>query len=82
MPTEYSELVNLFLDLRGRGMSLSTLDLDILQTWENHGLEIEFIAKVMIEISEECKNKKQIFPTTLQPISRKLNQVLQKMRES
>ncbi|MES2616142.1 MAG: hypothetical protein V4591_12105 [Bdellovibrionota bacterium] len=82
MPTEYSELVNLFIDLRGRGVSLSTIDLDILQSWEKNNLGIEFIAKIMFEISVECKTKNKNFPNTLEPISRKLNKILLKMRET
>ncbi len=82
MPTEYSELLNLFIDLRGHGMSLSTMDLDILQSWETSNLEIDFIAKVMFEVSLDCKAKKTKFPSTLEPISRRLNRILLKMRES
>ena len=82
MPTEYSDLVNLFIDLRGRGVSLSSLDLDILQSWEKNHLGVEFIAQVMIEMSQECEKKKKNFPNTLEPISRQLNQILLKMREA
>ncbi len=82
MPTEYSDLINLFVDLRARGMSLSTIDLDILNSWKNNQLGPEFIAKVMLELSIECKEKKTNFPSTLEPISRKLNKVLLKMRET
>jgi len=82
MPTEYSELVHLFIDLRGRGISLSTIDLDILQSWEKNNLGVTLIAKIMFEINSECKTKNKNFPNTLEPISRKLNKVLLKMRES
>ncbi len=82
MPTEYSELVHLFIDLRGRGISLSSVDLDILKSWENNGLSPTLIARVMFEIESECKLKSKHFPNTLIPISRKLNKVLLKMREA
>lgn len=82
MPTEYSELIHLFIDLRGRGISLSTIDLDILQSWQKNNLAIQLIAKIMLEISVECKAKNKHFPNTLEPISRKLDKVLLKMREA
>lgn len=82
MPTQFCELIHLFIDLRGRGLSLSTFDLDILNAWEKDGLNVEFIAKTMYEIAYECKEKNQNFPNTLLPISRKLNKILLKMREA
>lgn len=82
MPTEYSDLINLFIDLRGCGISLSSIDLDILQSWKNNNLCIDLIAKVMCEMSIECKSKNKNFPSTLEPISRKLNKILLKMRET
>lgn len=81
MPTEYSDLVNLFVDLRGRGVSLSTIDLDILQSWQKNDLSAHFIAKVMIEIADDCKIKKKHFPNSLEAISKKINKILLKMRE-
>ena len=81
MPTEYSDLINLFVDLRGRGLSLSSVDLDILQNWHMNNLLPEFIAKVMFEVSEECKEKNKNFPNTLEPISRKINKIILKSRE-
>ena len=82
MPTEYSELVSLFIDLRGRGVSLSSTDLEIVQNWKKNNFSIEFIAKIMFEMSLECQNKKKHFPNTLEPIARQLNKVLLKMREA
>ncbi len=81
-PNDYSDIVNLFIDLRGRGLSLSSLDFDILQSWKVNNLSTELIAKIMIEMQSECKIKNKNFPNTLQPISRQLNKVLVKMRES
>ncbi|BBH54213.1 hypothetical protein [Fluviispira sanaruensis] len=80
-PTEYSMLVHLFLDLRGRGLSLSSADLDILKSWEDAGLKPEFIAQVMFEYAEECKHKARPFPSTLVPLSRRVHTVLIKSTE-
>jgi hypothetical protein len=82
MPTEYSELMSLFLDLRGKGLSLSSIDFDILQSWQKNNISPELIAKIMFEIKEECINKNKNYPNNFEPISRKLNKILLKMRES
>lgn len=82
MPSEYSDLVNLFIDLRGHGVSLSTIDLDILQHWQQNNLAVDLIATIMLELKSECQLKNKHFPNTLAPIARKLNKVLLKMRES
>ncbi|KAB8028600.1 hypothetical protein [Fluviispira multicolorata] len=74
-------LVHLFLDLRGRGMSLSSADLDILKSWEDMGLKPEFIAQIMFEYAEECKQKAKVFPATLLPLSRKVRAILIKSTE-
>lgn len=79
--SEYSMLAHLFLDLRGRGMSLSSVDLDILKAWENSGIKAEFIAQIMLEYSEECKQKSKHFPATLLPLSRKVRSILIKTSE-
>lgn len=81
LPTEYSDLMHLFFNLRASGMSLSSADLEILNFWEKEGIKPEFIAKVMLEMEEECRNKGKIYPRTFVPISRKVNLVLSKMRE-
>jgi hypothetical protein len=78
---EYPMLAHLFLDLRGKGMSLSSVDLDILNAWENSGLKAEFIAKVMLEYFDECKQKSKVFPASLLPISRKVRSILIKTSE-
>jgi hypothetical protein len=81
LPTEYSDLIHLFFHLRVSGMSLSSVDLEILSFWEKEGIKPEFIAKVMFEMKDECQEKGKIFPVTLVPISRKVNRILLKMRE-
>jgi hypothetical protein len=78
---DYSILVHLFLDLRGKGMSLSSVDLDILKAWEKAGIKAEFIAQIMLEYAEECKQKSKNFPVTLLPLSKKVRSILIKTGE-
>jgi hypothetical protein len=82
MPSEYSELVSLFLDLRGRGISLSPSDLEIIQKWEKQKIHPDLIATVMTDFATQCQQKKANFPNHLEPISRQLNKILLKMRDA
>ncbi len=77
----YPMLVHLFLELRGRGMSLSSVDLDILKAWEDIDIKAEFIAQIMLEYAEDCKQKSKNFPSTLLPISRKVRSIIIKTSE-
>ncbi len=82
MPTDYKDIINLFIELRARGISLSAFDLEILERWSLSNINPILISKVMIELQEECLAKKKNFPNTLEPISRQVNKVLIKMRET
>lgn len=77
----YPELVYLFLDLRKQGLSLSSVDLDLLHQWESEQLDPEFIAQVMIEVAHECAAKNKPFPLNLVSIHRRVRRVMQKSME-
>lgn len=79
---DYSILASLFIDLRGRGVSLSSADLEILLAWEKANLKPEFIMQVMFEYASECRLKAREFPSTLAPISRRLHSILAKSAET
>lgn len=80
-PTGYTDLALFFVELRGKGVSLSTFDLDVLESWETSGLEVPFLAKVMIDMNEECLKKNKPFPQTLAPVARRVHKILLTMRE-
>jgi|LauGreDrversion4_2_1035121.scaffolds.fasta_scaffold3760427_1 hypothetical protein len=79
--SDYAMLAHLFIELRGKGLSLSTADLDILKSWELSGIKAEFIANVMHEYAEECKQKSKNFPNSLLPVYRKVHAILLKSSE-
>lgn len=79
---EYSMLIHLFIELRGRGMSLSSADLDIFKAWEDSGIKPEFIAQIMVEYADECKQKSKHFPNSLLPLTRKVRSILIKAHET
>lgn len=82
MNSLYKDIVNLFIELRARGISLSSMDYEILQRWSDSSIEPDLITKVMMETKLVCDEKKKNFPNTLEPISRQVGKVLLKMRET
>ena len=77
----YSGLVHLFLELRGRGLSLSSLDLEIVRQWQISAIPIDVVTSVMLEMQEECVKRKQPFPATLIPIGKRLQRAMQRLHE-
>ncbi len=79
---DYSLIASLFIDLRGKGVSLSSADLEILLAWEKAEIKPKFIMEVMLEYADECNKKTKNFPTSLAPISRRLHSILVKSSEA
>ncbi len=79
---DYSLIASLFIDLRGKGVSLSSADLETISAWEKDGLKPEFIMQVMLEYADECNKKAKNFPGSLAPISRRLHSILIKSSEA
>lgn len=79
---DYSIVANLFIDLRGKGISLSSADLEVLLNWENASIKPNLVMQIMLEYAEECKKKGRDFPNTLAPISRRLHSILIKSSEA
>lgn len=77
----YSRLAQLFLELRGKGLTLSAADMLILQSWQLRTLCPEVIADVMLQMADDCTSQKKGYPLTLEPVARRLEQVLKKRHE-
>lgn len=72
----YARLSHLFIELRGRGVSLSSLDLETLASWQQSAIDPEFIAKIMCEMANESIEDGNHFPNNLAPIARRLKREL------
>ena len=77
----YSYLVQLFLELRGRGLSLSSADLEIVQLWKKEGINPDFAADVMQEMAREYAQLGRVFPATIAPVARRVKQSLKQRHE-
>lgn len=81
LPSEFSGLVQLFIELRGRGLSLSAQDLEHLQHWQSLGIAAETIAKVMLDMAVECREKQSVFPSSLASVGRRVKKVVKQQAE-
>ena len=78
---QYGYLPHLFLELRGRGMSLSAADLETILDWQQRKIPPDFIADVMLQMAEDCEMQGLYFPATMSSISRRVQQVLRSLSE-
>lgn len=78
----YDIVAKVFIELRNKGVSLSALDLDILNQWETNSLDPQFICQVMGDVYRECQKKDKPFPKTLLHIAQRVDKILLKMRET
>lgn len=80
-PSEYSALAHLFVELRGRGLSMSANDFEFLRAFESQGVPPTVIAEVMLQLFEECQKEKRVFPASFAPIARRVKALLKLKRE-
>ncbi len=77
----YATLSHFFLELRGRGLSLSSMDIETLFLWKQMKIPVEIIMEIAWGIADECLAQKKPFPATLAPIHRRVNRYLKKRSE-
>lgn len=78
---KYDFVTKVFIELRNKGVSLSSIDLEILNQWEARSLDPKFICQIMTEMYLENKKKYKPFPSSLGPIAHRIDKVLNKMKE-
>ncbi len=77
----YATLSHFFLELRGRGLSLSALDGETLFRWKNAQVPVEVIMDIAWKIADDCMTQKRAFPASLAPIDRQVQKFLKKRIE-
>lgn len=75
-------VVKMFIEFRNRGVSLSALDLDILNQWENNSLSPQFICQVMLDMYAESQKNGKKFPVSFLRIAHRIEKILIKMRNT
>jgi hypothetical protein len=69
-------VVEQFLEYRGRGITLSGRELEVLSKWEANNIPEQHILLVLRMVAEDCDAKGKPFPNTLFPIVRILEKRL------
>ena len=78
----FKDLVQLFIELRGQGMSLSSVDLRIIDNWSSKQHEPQFLAETMLEVAAELQENQKSFPANLTMIDRRVTKILKRRAES
>ncbi|MEY4064110.1 MAG: hypothetical protein RIR26_318 [Pseudomonadota bacterium] len=77
----YNEVLNAFIELRGRGVTVSAQDLDVLKTWAWERLEPEAIIRCIMAIAEDNKENGRPFPSSLKALDRQVRRALRESSE-
>lgn len=84
MPTAtdpYATLSHFFIELRGRGLSLSSIDAETLLRWKTNCVPIDVIMDVAWAIADECMAQNRPYPASLAPIDQRIKRYLKKKKE-
>lgn len=79
--SEYHRVLNAFIELRGRGITASAQDLEVLQAWASDRLNPQDIVDCLIVISQNCQEKGSKFPATLKALDRHIRAAIRNSKE-
>lgn len=72
-PITFGDLGRLFLELKGKGACLSSLDIEILLKWQKQGFDPDEISRFLIETYNFNHSQQKPFPSSLSSIDRDLS---------
>ena len=75
-PADYAPILEMFLQLRGRGSSLSGSDLQFLSKWRAASVPIELLERVLKGLDAECTSASKPFPSGLATVDRRVTKLL------
>ena len=73
---DFSRVVHLFVELRGKGLSLSAADLECLRGWSLQRIPSAALVEFLLGVSEECALEERGFPLTLKALDTRLRRAL------
>ena len=79
--SRYNAVLNVFIELRGRGVAVSTQDLEVLKGWANERLDPEVLSQTIITIYRDCEEKGTRFATSLKALDRPLRRAVREANE-
>jgi hypothetical protein len=69
---DFGRVLELFLELRGKGASLSGDDLTYLSKWKQRKVSPQVVEVVMRGLDAECSRQSKPFPTGLKAVDRRV----------
>lgn len=79
--SEYNKVLTAFVELRGRGITVSAQDLEILKTWATDRLPPDTIIDTLVLIAQNCEEKGLRFATTLKALDRQVRGAIREGQE-
>jgi hypothetical protein len=73
---DYSHVAHAFIELRGRGLSLSSADLTHLRSWRDLGIPPLALLEFLFSLADECESAGKGFPLTLKAVDVRLKRAL------
>lgn len=77
----YNAVLNAFIELRGRGIVVSTQDLEVLRGWARDHLDPEALCQSIAAIYQDCEEKRRRFPTSLRALDLPLRRAIREANE-
>jgi len=72
---DYVSVIEIFISLRGKGASLSSLDMEVLHSWKSRDLSSDFLCELLLQIADECEIAKKKYPSSLIQIHQKIKHI-------
>jgi len=77
---KYQVVLNAFIELRGRGVSVSTQDLEVLKSWAEDGLPPEMIVKALESFDEEYQKSGKRWSSSLKTLDRSVRRAIREFQ--
>jgi hypothetical protein len=77
----YNRVLNVFVELRGRGVTVSAQDLDILKTWATDRLAPEDLIRSIVAIAEDDRENGRPFASSLKALDRRVRRAIRESAE-
>ncbi|NBX18125.1 MAG: hypothetical protein EBR09_12255 [Proteobacteria bacterium] len=78
---QYQIVLNAFMELRSRGVVVSSQDLEVLKSWADDQLPPELILKVLESIALENQENNRIFSTSLKALDRTVRRAVRDLQD-
>ena len=77
---DYQPVVNLILNLRKKGATLSYTDLGILAQWEAKGYKADFLLEFLVDLAQKYQLEKRAFPWDLKVLDQELKKLAEQKK--